>query len=139
MHDLGAVIGGEGNGGVMFPDIHAARDTAIGIAFILQALLEAGTTASAYFASLPHYVMVKERIGFDHPQQLSAALKSAQERVTLGSVDKLDGLKWSLSDSWVQLRASNTEPILRVFAEAPSEAEARKLIADVRASFEKVS
>jgi phosphomannomutase len=139
MHDIGAVIGGEGNGGVMFPEIHAARDTAIGIAFILQALLEAGTTATAYFASLPHYTMVKERIAFDHPEQLRAALKSAQDRVSLGPVDRLDGLKWSLPDSWVQLRASNTEPILRVFAEAPSEAQARKLIASVRASFEKIS
>ena len=126
MIEIGAVIGGEGNGGVMLPLVHPARDSAVGIALILQAILESGGSASAYFASLPRYHMVKKRLTFDSLAELKRAVQSVETRVAFGPADHLDGLKWSLEDAWVQVRASNTEPIVRVFAEArdPARAEA---------------
>lgn len=127
MKEIGAVIGGEGNGGVMLPSVHAARDAAVGIALILQAVLESEKSASAYFSSLPRYHMVKQRVAFEELNFLRRALESAESRVQLGEADHLDGLKWNLPQAWVQVRASNTEPILRVFAEARDEAEALSL------------
>lgn len=126
MIEIGAVIGGEGNGGVMLPLVHPARDSAVGITLILQAILESGGSASAYFASLPRYHMVKRRLSFESLDDLKRALQSVEGRVPFGPADHLDGLKWSLDDAWVQVRASNTEPIVRVFAEArdPARAEA---------------
>ncbi|HEY3294913.1 MAG TPA: phosphoglucosamine mutase [bacterium] len=139
MKEIGAVIGGEGNGGVMFPAIHAARDTAVGIALILEALLESGQTASGYFASLPRYHLVKRRLAFDDVQQLRRALQTVESKVSLGDADHLDGLKWTLPQSWVQVRASNTEPIVRVFAEAPDEKEAQSLAETVLHKLEEMS
>jgi phosphomannomutase len=126
MIETGAVIGGEGNGGVMLPLVHPARDSAVGIALVLQAILESGGSASAYFTSLPHYHMVKKRLAFDSLDDLKRALQSAETRVPFGAPERLDGLKWSFDDAWVQVRASNTEPIIRVLAEAhdPARAEA---------------
>jgi phosphomannomutase len=126
MIEIGAVIGGEGNGGVMLPSVHPARDSAVGIALILEAILESGSSASAYFASLPHYHIVKKRFTFESLDDLKRAVQSVEERVPFGPADHLDGLTWSLDDAWVQVRASNTEPIVRVLAEArdPARAEA---------------
>ena len=126
MIELGAVIGGEGNGGVMLPSVHPARDSAVGIALILQAILESGGSASACFASLPCYHMVKRRLLFESLDDLKRALQSAEGQVPFGPADHLDGLKWTLDEAWVQVRASNTEPIVRVLAEArdPARAEA---------------
>jgi phosphomannomutase len=126
MIELGAVIGGEGNGGVMLPLVHPARDSAVGIALILQAILESGVGGSAYFASLPRYYMVKKRLAFNNLKDLKQTLQSAEARIPFGAAVHLDGLKWSRDDAWVQVRASNTEPIIRVFAEArdPARAEA---------------
>jgi phosphomannomutase len=138
MKEIGAVIGGEGNGGVMFPAVHAARDTAVGISLILQALLESGKTASAYFASLPRYHMVKRRVAFDDLDRLHRALGLIESRVTLGEADHLDGLKWNLPQGWVQVRASNTEPIARVFAEAPDEHQAHTLAEKVMQSLAEI-
>jgi len=134
MKEIRAVIGGEGNGGVMYPAVHAARDTAVGIALILQGLLESGKTASAFFASFPRYHMVKRRVAFDDLDRLHRALGEVESRVALGEADRLDGLKWNLPQGWVQVRASNTEPIARVFAEAPDEHQAHVLAEKVMRS-----
>ena len=131
MIETGAVIGGEGNGGVMLAGVHPARDAAVGIALALQALLESGTTASAYFASLPRYHMVKERIAFDDLFLLRQALERLERRSPFGTPDRLDGLKWNTDAGWVQARASNTEPIVRVIAEAAERGEAERLAEEV--------
>ena len=136
MKDTGAVIGGEGNGGVMLPLVHAARDTAVGIPIILQAVLEAGKSASGYFGSLPRYQMVKRRVDFPDLEKLKHALATVESRVSLGTPDRLDGLKWTLPDAWVQVRASNTEPIARVFAEAPDKKTAEDLVKQVMQALE---
>lgn len=127
MIETGAVIGGEGNGGVMLARVHPARDAAVGIALILQALLESNASASAYFSSLPRYDMVKRKIVFDDPTRMKKSLERLNEALSLGEPDRLDGLKWSTDAGWVQARASNTEPIVRVIAEATERGEAERI------------
>jgi phosphomannomutase len=130
MLDVGAAMGGEGNGGVMLPAVHAARDAATGMALILQAVLESGMSAADHFAALPRYAMVKRRAEFEDPRVLRRALNRLSETAPWGNADTLDGLKWTLPDAWVQMRASNTEPIVRVIAEAERGDAARKLADD---------
>ncbi len=131
MLDVNAVIGGEGNGGVILPFVHPARDAATGIALILQGLLEFGGTASNYFAMLPQYYMAKKRKEFTDLATLRAALEEIEAAAPFGTPDRLDGLKWEMPEAWVQVRASNTEPIVRVYAEASSETEAEKYASEV--------
>jgi len=131
MIETGAVIGGEGNGGVMLASVHPARDAAVGIALILQALLESNASASTYFASLPRYDMVKRKIAFDDPARMKKTVEHLDKVVSLGTPDHLDGLKWSTDAGWVQARASNTEPIVRVIAEATTRDEAERLAEEV--------
>ncbi|MFZ5432670.1 MAG: phosphoglucosamine mutase [Calditrichota bacterium] len=130
MIETGAVIGGEGNGGVMFAPVHPARDAAVGIALILQGLLESGASASDYFGSFPKYHMLKKRMDFSDLNQLRQALERVESRLQLGTADRLDGLKWSTAKAWLQVRASNTEPIVRVYAEAQTESEAAALVSE---------
>jgi len=127
MLEVGAKIGGEGNGGVMFAPVHCVRDSGVGIALILQALLESGMRASELFASLPHYEFVKERIEFPDMNEARQRLEQLADRVGFGAPDHLDGLKWNFDDAWIQARMSNTEPIIRVFAEAHSRDRATAL------------
>ncbi|MBI5059763.1 phosphoglucosamine mutase [candidate division KSB1 bacterium] len=123
-----AVIGGEGNGGVMYPAVHNARDSAVGVALTLQALLDAGRPASDYFASLPAYAMVKRKQEFSDLARLRSALAHVHAHSPFGEPGTLDGMKWTLPGSWAQIRASNTEPIVRIFAEARTEPEALRLV-----------
>lgn len=131
MLEVKAVIGGEGNGGVILPVVHPARDAATGIVLILQGLLEFGGTASSYFAMLPQYHMVKKRKEFSDLTVLRAALDEIESSAPFGVPDRLDGLKWEMPAAWVQVRASNTEPIVRVYAEASTEAEAEKYASEI--------
>ncbi len=131
MLEIGAEIGGEGNGGVMFAPVHCVRDSGVGIALILQALLESGKRASELFASLPHYDFVKKRVEFPDREQARRQLEQLADRVDFGAPECLDGLKWNFDDSWVQARLSNTEPIIRVFAEALTRQRADDLVAKV--------
>ncbi len=128
MKELGAIVGGEGSGGVILPALHYGRDSLAGIAITLQNLLERGHTLSALRASLPDYRIVKRKAvladGADVPALLAriAAEESAGARATTD-----DGLRLDFATSWVHLRASNTEPIIRVIAEAPAEEDAEEL------------
>jgi len=118
-----AVIGGEGNGGVILPDIHLGRDAPIAAALTLQHLLEYGGPISQLRQSLPQYVIVKKKIeiGQTDPDQILEEIKKNHSNENL---DLIDGVKINREKSWIQLRKSNTEPIIRVFAEAPTKAEA---------------
>jgi len=127
MARVNAVIGGEGNGGVMFPEIHIARDAAVGIALILQSLAEGGQTSSELFSTFPQYVMLKERILL--PEGAAPGILSElRVRWTGVDVDTRDGLKCRMPHGWIQIRPSNTEPILRVFAEAASSEQAHEYL-----------
>lgn len=128
MQETGAVIGGEGNGGVISPDLHYGRDALAGAAFILQLLAERKMTASEYRATLPDYVITKEKIsldklGMDADELLAKLEKSFSER----EPDTTDGVKIEFDDGWVHFRKSNTEPIVRVYAESVTEEKARQL------------
>jgi phosphomannomutase len=132
MLEIGAEIGGEGNGGVMFAPIHCVRDSGVGITLILQALLESGKKTSQLFGSMPHYEFVKQRVEFPDMEKARQQLEQLPKRIGFGAPNRLDGLKWSFDDAWIQARMSNTEPIIRVFAEARTRQRAEELVAEIR-------
>ncbi len=127
MLEVKASIGGEGNGGVMLPMIHASRDAAIGAALVLQALLEFGGTSADFFDSMPQYHLIKKKLEFADLLSQRKALDSLKRVDIFGQAETLDGMKWRIGNAWIQARASNTEPIVRVFAEAATHAEAERL------------
>jgi phosphomannomutase len=131
MVEIGAEIGGEGNGGVMFAPVHCVRDSGVGVALILQALLDSGGSASRFFATLPRYEFVKERVELTDLALANKRLEQLPDKVTFGTPNRLDGFKWDFEDAWVQARASNTEPIIRVFAEARRRERAEELVYEV--------
>lgn len=126
MLEIEAIIGGEGNGGVILPELHLGRDAPLAVAMTLQALAEFDGNMHELFLSLPQYKMVKQKVsieGMDPDKVLSTmAEKYKNEQVNL-----LDGVKIDFDDSWVHLRKSNTEPIVRVMSEAPTVEQAEKL------------
>jgi phosphomannomutase len=130
MREVGAVIGGEGNGGVILPDVHLGRDAPVGIALTLQHLAEFEGPMSELFSGLPQYVMSKQRIELTDTDP-KRAVEMLRDRYSNERLDLTDGVKIVRERSWVHVRPSNTEPILRVMSEAPSREEADKLAADV--------
>ena len=130
MQETGALLGGEGNGGVILPELHYGRDGLLGAAMILQHLADEGTTLAAWSRSMPRYVISKNRLplGTISAEQ---ALSRVAGRYRGHKVSTLDGVKIDFDDGWVSLRKSNTEPILRVYAEARTRAQADRLAADV--------
>jgi phosphomannomutase len=133
MQREGAVIGGEGNGGVILPEIQLTRDSAVGVALVLQLLLEVGQPVSRIVEDLPAYVIVKDKLPRD-AGSLDAAFEVLESRLGAPAADRQDGLRldWPNDKRWLHLRASGTEPILRIIAEAPSEAAARDLVEQAR-------
>ena len=131
MRDAGATIGGEGNGGVILPELHLGRDAPVGAALMLQLMLEEGRPLSALVADKPRYVIVKDKL--DKPNvALDAVYAALRASFADARADEQDGLRLDWPDRWVHLRPSGTEPIVRVIAEGPTEADARHLIAQAR-------
>ncbi|MCC6244035.1 MAG: phosphoglucosamine mutase [Gemmatimonadaceae bacterium] len=131
MRDVGATIGGEGNGGVILPEMHLGRDAPVGAALLLQLMLEENRPLSALAADRPRYVIVKDKL--DRPDvSLDAVYAALREAFPDAVADSQDGLRLDWPDRWVHLRPSGTEPIVRVIAEAPTDAGARLLIAQAR-------
>ncbi len=133
MLDQRAVIGGEGNGGVILPELHAGRDAPLGVALILQYLALEGQSVSTLVSAAPQYRILKAKVkrGSDLPP-VYAKLKS---RFPEAKADQTDGLRLSWADRWVHLRPSGTEPVIRMIAEAPTESDANALIDACRALF----
>ncbi len=127
MRELNAPIGGEGNGGVILPEVHLGRDAPIGAALLLQLLLEENRPLSALVAELPKYVIVKDKLPRPNAS-LDAVYGALRAAFADAVVDTQDGLRLSWPDRWVHVRPSGTEPIVRVIAEAPSEDAARELV-----------
>ncbi len=129
MKSVSAILGGEGNGGVIEPQVGFVRDSFVGMAYILAELASRSDTLSAWVDSLPQYAIIKDKLTC--PQErvdvACAALQSAYPDAT---AQEGDGLRLDWDDRWVQVRASNTEPIIRVIAEAPGEADAQALCAE---------
>ena len=131
MRDLGATIGGEGNGGVILPDLHLGRDAPVGAALVLQLLTEDARPLSVIVAARKRYVIVKDKL--DRPAApLDAVYAALRAEFPEATADVQDGLRLDWPDRWVHLRPSGTEPIVRVIAEGPSAADARALIAQAR-------
>jgi phosphomannomutase len=133
MQSVGAVIGGEGNGGVILPDIHHTRDAAVAVALILQLMLEMGEPVSKIVQKHPVYTIVKDKLPRD-AGSLETAYAALESRLAAPEIDRQDGLRlaWPAERRWLHLRASGTEPILRIIAEAPTEAGAHELVDKAR-------
>jgi len=131
IREEGALIGGEGNGGVILPSLHIGRDAPLGVALILQHLVAAGRSVSALVAAAPRYVIVKAKA--KRGSDLVAAYAALKARFSDATPDERDGLRLAWRHKWVHLRPSGTEPVLRLIAEAPSRAEAEDLLAACRA------
>lgn len=133
MRDVKAVIGGEGNGGVIVPDLHYGRDAMIGVALFLSNLAHKKLSASELRATYPDYYVSKNKIEMSDPKEIEAALAKVEKHYEGETINKMDGLRvdFAAERKWFVLRRSNTEPIIRIYAEAPSEAIADALAADV--------
>ena len=132
MRDEGAVVGGEGNGGVILPELHLGRDAPLAAALVLQLLVDEELSLSGIVARFPQYRIVKDKL--DRPDgTLETVYESLRATFPDADVDLQDGLRLSWPDRWVHVRPSGTEPIVRVIAEGPTEDEARELIARCRA------
>jgi phosphomannomutase len=133
-----AIIGGEGNGGVILPELHLGRDAPLAVAITLQSLLEFEGTISDLVQSLPGYHMVKDKINIEgkNPDQI---IKKLIDKFSSKKVNLLDGLKIDEDDFWVHLRKSNTEPIIRIIAEAKSHKEAKSIVEEYTTTINKLS
>lgn len=130
MKQTGAVVGGEGNGGVIFPDFHLARDAQVGMALVLQLMAEQDKKVSELVASIPRYSIVKRK--FERPNlDKEKALQSIQNAYSSELLDTSDGVKIIRENSWIHVRKSNTEPLLRIIAEAPTRKEASLLCEEI--------
>ena len=140
MQREGCIFGGEGNGGVIDPRVAPIRNSLVGMAMILQQMAETGKAISGLVGEIPSYVLVKTKMPCPAGAagQVAARARAAFESRPTARFNDADGLRVDLPEGWVSIRGSNTEPVLRVFAEAADEATARRLAAEVQAIAEEV-
>ncbi len=127
MKEVGAVIGGEGNGGVIYPESHYGRDALVGIALFLTSLAEKKMKVSELRANFPSYSIAKNRIDLQPDTDIDAILAKVKELYREEEINDIDGVKIDFPDKWVHLRRSNTEPIIRVYSEASTMEDADAL------------
>lgn len=127
MKEVGAVIGGEGNGGVIYPESHYGRDALVGIALFLSSLAHKGCKVSELRTTFPDYFIAKNRIDLTPETDVDAILEKVKEMYRNEQVNDIDGVKIDFPDKWVHLRKSNTEPIIRVYSEAATMEDADAL------------
>jgi len=130
MQQANAVIGGEGNGGVIYPRINFARDSLVGMALVLHLLADSGKTVTQLLDEFPRYSVVKEKM-ICPSEKIPAVLKLLRQEYEQFPLDTRDGVKVTLPEGWLLVRGSNTEPIVRIVAESRSEAQARQIVARV--------
>ena len=128
MKEVGAIIGGEGSGGVILPKVHLGRDAIVGIVLVLQHLMESGGKMSELKAALPQYFITKGKIELGSLNADAILIRLQKKFSSTGIINNDDGLKIDFPEAWVHLRKSNTEPILRIIAEAHTKAEADDLV-----------
>ena len=137
MKEVGAVIGGEGNGGVIYPELHYGRDALVGVALFLTYFACLNKTMTELRAELPAYFASKNKIELTPAIDVDKVLVEMKERYSSENVTDIDGVKIDFKENWVHLRKSNTEPIIRIYTEAKSQAEAdalaERFIAELRA------
>lgn len=127
MKEVNAVIGGEGNGGIILPSLHYGRDAMVGIALVLSNMAKSGKSLSVLKKDYPQYAMYKDKIQINHHLDFSELLNHIQLTFTDATFNKIDGLKIEFKNSWVHIRKSNTEPIVRIYSEAPLAIDAKRL------------
>ena len=136
MKDTDAVIGGEGNGGIIYPELHYGRDALVGIALFLTHLAKTGKTASQLRASYPNYHISKNKIGLTEETDVDGILVAMAKKYSSQPVNTIDGVKIEFDKEWVHLRKSNTEPIIRIYSESENESTAEnlanKIIEDIK-------
>jgi len=133
MKATNAIIGGEGNGGVIYPESHYGRDALVGIGLFLTQLAKSGKTTSELRAKYPNYYMAKRRMDLTPDTDIDALLQAIKKKYAGYPVNDIDGVKIDFPDRWIHFRRSNTEPIIRIYAEAPTKEEAEMLILSSRA------
>lgn len=134
-----AVIGGEGNGGVIFPESHYGRDALVGIGLFLSYLAQKGLKTSELRACFPSYVISKNKIELSANLNVDLILSTVAEKYQDQHVNTIDGVKIDFPDRWIHLRKSNTEPIIRIYAEAPNEEEANTLAQQIIQVIEEIA
>ncbi|MFY0673722.1 MAG: phosphoglucosamine mutase [Bacteroidia bacterium] len=137
MKDTNAVIGGEGNGGVIVPDFHYGRDALIGVALILSYMAKAGKSAGQIRSTYPNYHISKNKIALEKGMDVDGILDQVKQKYSKQEINDIDGVKIIFDGEWVHLRKSNTEPIIRIYSESSSKTTAEnlatKLIEDIKA------
>jgi phosphomannomutase len=131
MKEISAVIGGEGNGGIIYPDLHYGRDALVGIALFLSHLANFKGPISRLRAGYPNYFMSKNKIELTKEINVDKILNEIQARYAKEQINTIDGVKIDFDDKWVHLRRSNTEPIIRIYAEADSSNKVQSLTAKI--------
>ena len=132
MKEVNAVIGGEGNGGIIYPESHYGRDAIVGIGLFLSLFCERDLSASNLLNTFPKYIMVKEKINLSKSINIDKIFNQIAEKYKNEKIDLIDGIRIDFIDSWVQLRKSNTEPIIRIYSEAKSEERSNNLISEIK-------
>jgi phosphomannomutase len=136
MKEERAVIGGEGNGGVIYPELHYGRDAMVGIALFLTHLAKSNKKTSELRATYPNYFIAKKKMELISSANIEMIFDEIEKKYEQYDIDTQDGLKISFEKDWVHLRRSNTEPIIRIYAESQSEEQANeladKLISDLK-------
>ena len=122
-----AIIGGEGNGGIIYPESHYGRDSLVGTALFLMLMAEKGGTVAELRASYPSYFMSKKKIQLTPDLDVDSILTTIADKYASEDITTIDGVKIDFPDNWVHLRKSNTEPIIRIYTEAKSQVEADSL------------
>lgn len=139
MKETGAVIGGEGNGGVIYPEAHYGRDALVGVALFLTLLAKSGKKVSELKATYPAYEIVKDKVTLTPDINVDAVLEAVKDEYKGEQITDIDGVKIDFADSWVHLRKSNTEPIIRVIAEASTSEAAKALTQKLIAVINRIS
>lgn len=139
MKECNAVIGGEGNGGVIYPESHYGRDAIVGIGLFLSLLIEKNISVSELLSIYPKYKMVKEKINLSKEIDVDKTLNKLAIKYNNENINETDGLKVDFKDSWVHLRKSNTEPIIRIYGEGRSEEIANSLVNQIKLDIKELS
>ena len=130
MKDKNAVIGGEGNGGIIYPALHYGRDALVGIALFLTNLAEKEMSCKSLRKTYPNYFISKNKIDLDLSVDIAKLLKTLESKFSFNNINTIDGLKINFDDGWVHLRRSNTEPIIRIYSESVTLDKANQLAED---------
>ena len=139
MKETGAVIGGEGNGGVIYPELHYGRDALVGVALFLTLMAKSGKSVTELKAGYPQYAIAKNKIQLTPELDVDAILEAVKVKFSNEEITDIDGVKIDFDDSWVHLRKSNTEPIIRIYSEASTMERAEELAREIMAVISEIA